>query len=56
MFTTPGLRSILICWEAVRPRNTGKIVPEMKGMPMPGVMPSEVIDSMSSWMIPQPIW
>ena len=44
MFTTPGLRSILICCSAVRPRNIGKMVPEMNGIPMPGVMPRVEID------------
>ena len=55
MLMVPGLRSILICWVALNPRTIGKIVPEMNGMPRPGVMPRVLMDSMSSWVMPQPI-
>jgi len=35
---------------------SGKIVPVAKGSPIPAMAVAVEIDSMSSWVIPQPIW
>src|ERR1700730_7392018 len=61
MFTVPGLRSIFICSEAFTERMKGnRLLPATvlgtPGIWNPGVMPAELMDSMSSARIPQPIW
>ena len=56
MLIVPGFRSIFICSPACAPRIRGKIDPVAKGMPRPAMPVAVEIDSMSSWVMPHPIW